>query len=111
MNKLFLIKEDKNTDYLDTNINKNYANFIKLIKNTSNSRLFKTFSRLYHQAKLFLLTRLRDVFNTFLGCTGKAVIYKRICLGHTYEKFMVSVQNLKECKNFSSFSFSLYYTF
>ena len=41
--------------------------------------LFKT----YHQVKLFLLTRLREVFNTFLRRTPKTVIYSRICLGHT----------------------------
>ena len=54
--------------------------------------VFKT----YHQVKLFLLTNLRDVFNTFLRRTAKTVIYRRICLGHTSEKFMVSVQNLRE---------------
>ena len=32
-----------------------------------------------HQVKLFLLTRLRDVFNTFLRHTTKSVIYKKIC--------------------------------
>ena len=50
----------------------------------------------YHQIKLFLLTRLWDVFNTFLGHTAKTVIYTRICLGHTSEKCMVSVQTLQE---------------
>ena len=54
--------------------------------------LFKS----YHQVKLFLIARLRDVINTFLRCTAKTVIYRRICLGHTSEKFMVSVQNLQE---------------
>ena len=54
--------------------------------------VFKT----YHQVKLFLLTSLRDVFNKFLRRTAKTVIYRRICLGHTSEKFMVSVQNLQE---------------
>ena len=53
--------------------------------------IFKT----YHQVKLFFLTSLRDVFNTFLRCTAKTVIYRRICLGHTSDKFMVSVQNLQ----------------
>ena len=53
--------------------------------------VFKT----YHQVKLFLLTSLRDVFNTFLRRTAKTVIYRRICLGHTSDKFMVSVQNLQ----------------
>ena len=50
----------------------------------------------YHQAKLFLSTRLRDLFNTFLRRTAKTVTYRRICLGHTSEKYMVGVQNLQE---------------
>ena len=54
--------------------------------------VFKT----YHQVKLFLLTRPRDVFNTFLRQSAKTVIYRRIYLGHTPEKFMVSVQDLQE---------------
>ena len=61
--------------------------------------VFKT----YHQVKLFLLTNLRDVFNTFLRRTAKTVIYRRICLGHTSEKFMVSVQNLQERQQFLKF--------
>ena len=43
--------------------------------------VFKT----YHQVKLFLLTSLRDVFNTFLRRTAKTVIYRGICLGHFRE--------------------------
>ena len=54
--------------------------------------VFKT----YHQVKLFLLTSLRDVFNTFLSGTAKTVIRRRIYLYHTSGKFMVSVQNLQE---------------
>ena len=54
--------------------------------------VFKT----YYQVKLFLLTRLRDIFKTCLRSTPKTVIDRRICLGHTSEKFMVSVQNLQE---------------
>ena len=50
----------------------------------------------YHQVKLFLLTSFRDVFNTFLRRTAKTVIYRRICLVHTSERIMVSVQNLQE---------------
>ena len=51
----------------------------------------------YHQFKLFLLTSLRDLFSTFLRLLQRRlVIYRRICLGHTSEKFMVSVQNLQE---------------
>ena len=55
--------------------------------------VFKTFSRhlqhvlprrlqdvfkTYHQVKGFLLTRLPDLFNTFLRRTAKTVIYRRI---------------------------------
>ena len=46
--------------------------------------------------KLFLLTRLREVFNTFQRRTAKAVVYRGIWLVHTSEKFMVGVQNLQE---------------
>ena len=52
---------------------------------------------MYHQTKLFLLTSLRDLFSTFLRLLQRRlVIYRRICLGHTSEKFMVIVQNLQE---------------
>ena len=56
--------------------------------------VFKT----YHQVKLFLLTRLREVLNTFLRHSFlKTVIYRRICLSKTTsEIFMVSVQNSLE---------------
>ena len=85
------------------------------LQKTSSRRLqdvFKTFSRrlqdvlqrylqdvfkTYHQVKLFLLTRLREVFNTFLRLSfPMTVIYRGICLGNTTsEKFMVSAQNLQ----------------
>ena len=74
--------------------------------------VFKTFWRrlqdilkTYHQVKLFLLARLPDVLNTFLIRTAKTVIYRRICLGYTSKKFMVSVQNLEEWYKF----FKLYF--
>ena len=56
--------------------------------------IFKT----YHQVKLFLLTRLREVSNMFLRLSfPKTVTYKGICLGNTTsEKFMASVQTLQE---------------
>ena len=38
--------------------------------------VFKT----YHQGKLFLLTGVLDIFNTFLGCTAIRVIYRGIYL-------------------------------
>ena len=46
--------------------------------------------------KLLLLTSLRDVFNTFLRRTAKTVIYRKVYLDRTSEKFMFSVQNLQE---------------
>ena len=51
--------------------------------------VFKT----YYQVNPFLLTRLREIFNTFLRRSfPKAFIYRGICLGNTTsEKFMVSV--------------------
>ena len=50
--------------------------------------VFKT----YHQVKLFLLTRLREVFNTFLRRSFRnTVIYRGTCLGNSNsEKFMVN---------------------
>ena len=68
----------------------------------SSRRLAKISSRrfqdAYHQVKLFLLTHLREVFNTFLRDSfPKMVIYREICPGNTTsEKFMVSAQNLQE---------------
>ena len=53
--------------------------------------VFKT----YYQVKLFLLNCSVLAFKTFLIRTAKTVIYWRICLVHTSEKFMVSVQNLQ----------------
>ena len=71
--------------------------------------VFKT----YHQVKLFLLTRLWEVFNTFLRRSfPKTVIYRGICLGNTFLRNLWLVYEIcKRDKNFSSFSFSLYYTF
>ena len=56
--------------------------------------VFKT----YYQVKLFFLAHLREVFNTFLRCYfPKTIIHRGICLGNTtFEKFMISVQNLQE---------------
>ena len=61
-------------------------------------RYLQDFFKAYHQVKLFLLTRLREVLNTFLRLSfPKTVIYRGIWLGNTIsEKFMVSVQNLPE---------------
>ena len=64
------------------------------------SRCLQDMLKTYYQVKLFLLTRLRDIFNTFLRRTTKTTIYRRFIycdyLGHTSEKFMVSSQNLQK---------------
>ena len=57
---------------------------------------FEDFFKTYYQVKMFLLTSLQDVFNTFLRRSAKRIIYRRICLGHTSEKFLGSVQNLQD---------------
>ena len=49
----------------------------------------------YHQVKLFLLTSLWEVFNMFVRRTAKTAVYRTFHLGHTSEKFIVSVQNLQ----------------
>ena len=49
----------------------------------------------YHQVKLFLFPSLSEVFSIFVRRTAKTIVYRRIHLGHTSEKFMVSVQNLQ----------------
>ena len=67
----------------------------KRVANTS-WRHFQDVLKTYHQSKLFLLTSLWVVFNMFVRRTAKTVVYRRIHLGHTSEKFMVSVQNLQE---------------
>ena len=42
--------------------------------------------------KLFLLISLWEVFSMFVRRTAKTFVYRRIHLGHTSEKFMVSLQ-------------------
>ena len=64
---------------------------------------FEKFFKEYHPDKLFLLTRLREVFSNFLSRTAKTVIYRGICLCHTSQKFMISLQNLKEIWRFLKF--------
>ena len=70
--------------------------------NTFSRRLQYVF-RIYHEIKPFLLTLLQnvfktfqEVFNAFLRRTAKKIIYRKICLGYTSEKFMVRVQISKE---------------
>ena len=62
----------------------------------SSSKYLQGVFKMYHQVKLSLLTHLRDVLNTFLRRTVNTVIYRKICGGHSSEKFMVSLQNLLE---------------
>ena len=77
---------------------------------TSSRRLTKMSSRRFHDvlsSYTVLVNKfsrcLQDVFTTFLRCTSKTVIYRRICLGHTSEKFMISVQNLQGWQQFLKF--------
>ena len=74
--------------------------FQKCLQNVlqKSSKYFQDVFKTYHQVKLFLLTRLREVFNKFLRHSfPKTVIYRGICLRNTtLEKFIVSVQNLQE---------------
>ena len=49
----------------------------------------------YHQVQLFLLIILWEVFNMFVRRTAKTAVYRTFHLGHTSEKFIVSVQNLQ----------------
>ena len=54
-------------------------------------RCLQDVSKTYYQVKLFLLNCSVLVFKTFPRRTAKMVIYRRICLGYTSEKFMISV--------------------
>ena len=61
---------------------------------TSSRRLAKTSSR--HLQDIFKTSsRLSENFFKTSSTISKMVIFRRICLGHISEKFMVSVQNLQ----------------
>ena len=68
----------------------------------SSRRLTKTSS--IHFQDVFKKS-CKNVFKTFLRCSAKKVIYRRICVGDTSEKFMVNVQNLHEWSKFLKFQF------
>ena len=68
--------------------------FSRRLANTS-WRHLQDVLKTYHQVKLFLLTILWEVFNVSVKCTAKTVVYTRIHLGHTSEKFMVIAENLQ----------------
>ena len=79
---------------------------------TSSMRLAKTSSRhlqdtfrMYHQVKLFLLTGLRELFNTFLRCSFPKTYFSQS--NTASKKFMISYKTCKRDENFPSFSFSL----
>ena len=67
--------------------------------------VFKTFSRRLQDIFKTSSRRLQDIFKTSSRLSenffktsstiSKMVIFRRICLGHISEKFMVSVQNLQ----------------
>ena len=84
------------------NVFKTSSRRLQNVLKTSSRRLenvlqrhLQDFFKNYHQVTLFLLTIIRNVYNTFLRSIAISVIYRRICLGHTSQKFMISVQNLK----------------
>ena len=77
---------------------------------TSSRRLAKMSSRRFQDVSssyTVLVNKfsrcLQDVFTTFLRRTAKTVIYRRICLGHTSKKFIVSAQNLQGWQQFLKF--------
>ena len=78
------------------NVSKKSSRRLQDIVKQTSSRNLQDIFKAYHQVKLFLLTHLQEVFNTFLRrFFPKTVIYREIFLGNiTSEKFMVSVQNL-----------------
>ena len=65
--------------------------------------VFKT----YHQVKLFLITRFQDVFEIyskrFSDVLQRRLSIEGFALVHTFEKFMVSVENLQDCQTFLKF--------
>ena len=82
---------------------KTFSRRLQDVFKTSSRRLANTSWRhlqdvlkTYHQVKLFLLTSFSEIFNMFVRRTAKTIVYRRIHLGHTSEKFMVTVQNLQE---------------
>ena len=55
--------------------------------------VFKTFSRRFQVNTCSRRFQgFKDAFNAFFRCTGKTIIYRKICLGHTSERFMLRVQ-------------------
>ena len=66
------------------------------------SKHLQDVSKSFHQVTLFLLTRPQDVFETY-STRFSDILRRRICIGHTSEKFMVSVQNFQEWKEFLKF--------
>ena len=76
--------------------------------------VLKTFQDVLSSSSVFgntISRRLRDVLKTFLRCTAKTIIYRRVAQV-TLPKNLWSLCKIpKSDKNFSSFCFSLYYTF
>ena len=83
----------KSSRHLQDVLQKFFENLQNVFK-TSLQKYLQDVFKTYHQIKMFFLTSLWDVPNTFVRRTANTVIYRKICLGHTFEKFMVSVQNL-----------------
>ena len=88
------------------NVFKTSSRRLQDIFKTSSKRfegVFRTFSRCIIKLNcsckhVFKISS--DIFKTFLRRTLKTLIDRRISLGHTSEKFMVSVKNLQEREKF-----------
>ena len=89
------------------NVLLNIFTLVIRLQETSSRRLAKILQGIfkkYHQVKLFLLTRLWDVFKTFLSLSAITVIYGRICRSHFWEIYVqctkfVSVIKFLFCGN------------
>ena len=90
--------------HLQRRLAKTSSRRLQNVFNTSSRHLQDTF-KTYHQVKLFLLTGLRELFNTFLRCSFPKTYFSQS--NTTSEKFMVSYKTCKRDENFPSFSFSL----
>ena len=77
-------------DVYKTSCQEVFNTSLKRLQNVS-QRFLQDVFQTYHQVKLFLLTRLQDVF-TFLRRTANTILPRR----RFSEKFMVNVQNLQE---------------
>ena len=69
--------------------------FLEYDFKTSSRLLAKMYSRHLQDVFKTFPRWLQDVFNAFSRRTARMIIYRKICLGHTSEKFMIRVQIFK----------------